>query len=525
MFRNKVLFKGDRPIFIISFLVTIAIFLYSGFFIRFQVALNDFWGVLYYAKHLTLTDPASLYNGFFPIGYAFLFRFIPYGYVAYFAFAINIVTMGLFAGWLSTLFFRMKKSAWAVIPVFLVTMFYPLIFCYGNTTGPDIGTAALAFGGIYFLWKSEFGEDRNIHQTRDDFLAGLLFGLAALFRSHGIIISGAVLLSYTAVMGIRQMWERKTIPITLALVFLIQVGVNLVSGHGPLETGQNFTAYITFNGGMDWWHIPPEAFNFSFFNQILQDPLRFIKLFIPLFLKLVVYGLPALFCVFLLQEPREKKFAWFALGTTVIYSGLVAIGTSATDRGPLPLVGTTILCAGLLGMELWSRGKKIIGSSKPLAGLALAGLAIAVIWVGSSWYESNQEFLALYREQSNIFRQVQDRLVTLGMKSPGEAFTNKFVLYFPDMPPYRPHMNGGWENYSLWGYREEFPEIPTDSWEKFIAECSKQKIKFLVLSPGASAASDFLGTLYNYEFTPPEVEFVGKIHYTRIFKIKDPLPK
>jgi hypothetical protein len=240
---------------------------------------------------------------------------------------------------------------------------------------------------------------------------------------------------------------------------------------------------------------------------------------------LVVYGLPALLCIFFLKEQREKKFAWFVLLVTVIYSALIAIGTSASDRGPIPLVGMASVCTGLLGMELWSRGKKVIGSSKPLVGLVLAVLAIASIGIGYLWYETNQEFLALYREQSNIFRQVQDRLVGLGMKSPGEAFTNKFVMYFPDMPPFRPHMNGGWENYSLWGYREEFPEIPTDTWENFIAECSRQKIKFLVLSPGASAASDFLGTLYNHEFNPPEVEFVGKIHYTRIFRIKDPLPK
>jgi hypothetical protein len=89
------------------------------------------------------------------------------------------------------------------------------------------------------------------------------------------------------------------------------------------------------------------------------------------------------------------------------------------------------------------------------------------------------------------------------------------------MPPFQPYSNGGWENYSLWGYRQEFPEIPTDSWENFVAGCASQKIRFLVLSPGAASASDFLGTLYNDEFHPDEVELVGKIGYTKIFKLKN----
>ena len=215
MFKNKALIKGDKYIFAISFLIAFAIYLASGIFIRFQVALNDFWGVLYYAKHLSLTEPASLYNGFFPIGYPFILRFIPYGYVIYFAFALNIFFAGLFAGCLSAFFFTMKRSGWGVIPVFIVTVFYPLVFRYTNTISPDIGTAAFSLGGIYLLWKDEFQDNQNNHQTRDDFLAGLLFGFSALFRGHGIISSIAILLSFSVVMGVRRLWSRKIIPIPI----------------------------------------------------------------------------------------------------------------------------------------------------------------------------------------------------------------------------------------------------------------------------------------------------------------------
>jgi len=520
MIKNNLSDKTDQYIFSLNFVIAIAIYTVSGFFIRFQMALNDFWGVLFYAKHLSLAEPASLYNGFFPIGYAFILSFIPYGYVTYFAYALNIVCAALFVGCLSVFFFTMKRSVWGVIPIFIVTVFYPLVFHYANAVSPDIGTAAFSLSGTYLLWKAEFRDNDTDHQTRDDFLAGLLFGLSALFRSHGIISAVAILFSYSVVMGVRRLWSRKTIVITLVLTFLIQVGVNLISGHGPLETGESFTAYITFYG-MNWWRIPPEAYHFSLIAQFFKDPVGFIQLFIPLFLNLVIYGLPSLLCIFFLQDSREKKYAWSVLLATILYSLIVAIGTSATSRGPFPVLGMAITCAGLLGMELLSRGRKIVGSSKPLAGLALVSLTILVLWFASSLYTADWRFLNVYQAQNQAFRTVETRLVHLGMKSPAEAFTNKLGLYFPDIPPYRPYSNGGWETYSLWGYRQEFPEIPIDSWENFISGCSAQKIKFLVLSPGAELASDSLGALYKGDFHPEEVELVAKIGNTKIFKFKN----
>ncbi|MCX6078724.1 MAG: hypothetical protein NTW32_04245, partial [Chloroflexi bacterium] len=351
-------------------------------------------------------------------------------------------------------------------------------------------------------------------------LAGLLFGFSALFRSHGIISSAAILLAYTAVMGIRKIWMKKAVPITLALVYLIQIGANLFSGHGALETGQNFTAYITFHTMMNWWHIPAEVYSFSVIDQFFKDPIGFIELFIPLFLALIYYALPALLCLFFLHEPLAKKFSWFALIATVVYAAPIAIGTSATDRGPFPVLGTAVICAGLLSAELWHRGQKVLAFSKVARAATVVILASAALWLAGSWFSTNWNFLNLYRGQSENFRIIETRLVAKGMRSPAEVFTNKFVLYFPDMPPYRPFMNGGWENYSLWGYRQEFPEMPTDSWETFISACSANNIRFLVLTPGADAVANFLDKLYSGEFQPEGLKLIANVGKTKIFQIK-----
>lgn len=518
MSESKILTSKNQYIFLITTLVAIVIYLLSSIYIRFQVTLNDFWGVLYYAKHLSISEPASLYNGFYPIGYPFLLSFVPYAYVTYFAFVINIISAGLFVGLISKFFFLMKDSGWGVVIVFLLTISYPLIFRYASTTSADMATAAFSIAGVYFLWKNEFQNSLHDHQMGNDVLSGLFFGLSAIFRGHGIIAAAAILLAYTAVTGVRRLWMRKTILIPLFFIYLIQIGVNLFSGHGALETGQNFTAYLTFNR-ISWLHIPPEAYSFSVVEQFFKDPIGFVKLFIPLFLRLIIYGLPACLCVFFLRNALEKKYAWFVFLATILYAIPIAIGTSATDRGPFPILGMAIICVGLLSMELWSRGRVFLSSSKSLRSLVIIILASTVLWIAGKWVSEDWNFLSFFRAQNENFRQIETKLVENGMKNSKEVFTNDLILYFPGVPPFSPYTNGGWENYSLWGYREQFPEIPTDSWETFISACSANNIKFIVLTPGAGSLAKFIGKLYNDKFQPAEVELISSVGNTKIFKV------
>lgn len=517
MFGTKPLTLNARIIFLAVFLIAAAIFFISGTYIHFHVVLNDFWGVLYYARHLSLSDAGSLYNGFFPIGYPILLHIVPDSLVIYFAFGLSIIFGGLFVGWTSGLFYLIKKSTWGAALLSLMTILFPLIFRYANTTSPDMGTAAFSMGGVYYLWKNEVTKGQNNHNILDDVICGVFLGISAIFRSHGIVSAAAILLAYIFTSGLAKLWQRKYIFIALSLVYFIQIGANLYSGHGAFETAQNFAVYITFHG-MDWWHIPPEAYTFSVVRALFNNPVGFMKVYIPLFLRLAIYGFPSFLCLFFWRNQLEKRYAWFVFLATIIYAVPVAIGTSSTERGPFPILGMAVTCAGLLCMELWRRLHNILSSSRILNFAAVVVLISAGFWITGNWVSEIWSFLVQNRAANADFRNVEKIVVQNGLKKPEEIFTNDFDFYLPNEPAFQPYRNGGWENFSLWGYREEFPQIPTDSWESFSTASSARKIKFLVLTPGAGSTAGFLGKLYNDKFIPPNVELVAEVNNIKIYK-------
>ena len=70
----------------IAYLLIYGVFsLLIGLYINFHVSVNDFWGNLYMAEHLDITNLESFYNGFYPLGYAVylkIFSFFPENFTA-----------------------------------------------------------------------------------------------------------------------------------------------------------------------------------------------------------------------------------------------------------------------------------------------------------------------------------------------------------------------------------------------------------------------------------------------------------
>ena len=65
---------------IIIYLLIYGLFcLFVGFLTNFHVYSNDFWGNLFMAEHLDISQPESFYNGFFPLGYAVYLRLFSFG--------------------------------------------------------------------------------------------------------------------------------------------------------------------------------------------------------------------------------------------------------------------------------------------------------------------------------------------------------------------------------------------------------------------------------------------------------------
>jgi hypothetical protein len=88
--------------------------------------------------------------------------------------------------------------------------------------------------------------------------------------------------------------------------------------------------------------------------------------------------------------------------------------------------------------------------------------------------------------------------------------------------PYRSRQIGNWSQDWVWGYADEFPPLPNDSWESFAAACREQGIRFLVLSPNSHYRGEIFPPIYNNEvdIVSLGLQFIAQRGNIRIYKFK-----
>ncbi|RMD66128.1 hypothetical protein D6833_01900 [Candidatus Parcubacteria bacterium] len=133
------------------------------------------------------------------------------------------------------------------------------------------------------------------------------------------------------------------------------------------------------------------------------------------------------------------------------------------------------------------------------------------------WVKQDNSFYQSALQRGKVLRRVEYVLLNHGLRSPSEVFTTSFNLYF-SFPPYHPRVNGGWDRFSLWGYNQEYPELPVVSLEGFLTACAEQGIRYLVLSPKAGLVADFLRDIYESRDTA-ELEFLAASGQLRIYQL------
>jgi hypothetical protein len=325
--------RKETVVILFAFLITTVLFLASAWYVQFHVPLNDFWGVLYYARNLSLAERASLYNGFYPIGYPLLLKLFPADGVIQAAFVSNVLLAGLLLASTAGLI-SLRDSFVAVAATGVGLLVHPLVVRYANTPGPDIGASAFVSCAVYFLWRDGFlGKDPPAHRM-SGIVSGVFLGLASLWRSHAIVISVAIILSYVLVMGPRALWSRREIVLAFAFVYSLQVITNILSGHGPFETAQKFNIYKTFNG-IDWGNIPGDLDakirSFSFFRLMFEQPLQVIHIIGPAFLAIAVYALPVVPGLIISKDLLTINYS-------VCFSGIIGCQPPCTDRYLVPVI-------------------------------------------------------------------------------------------------------------------------------------------------------------------------------------------
>ncbi|MBC7939431.1 MAG: hypothetical protein H7Z19_06635 [Chitinophagaceae bacterium] len=485
--------------FIGAAVVSLALLSWAAQYIQFHVGLNDFWGTVFYAKHMRWSDPASLHNGFFPIGYALLLKAFPYESIAPYAlFATGIFSALAIAA--STGLVAAGGTVVGALVAFAVALAYPPLLTYANIPGPDMGCVAFVSVAVWVLWRRSLRDGDMALTVQEAVVAGAMLGLAALWRNHGIVIAAAVIASYVAVMGLRPFRTRAALVLSFAALYSVQVAANLVSGHGPFETAvkANVYANLAVDPSFSYYAFPGKI-DQSVLDMLLVDPRRSVEYYVTQLKELTTLLWPALLCLLLARRAEVRKFALFAIASIGLYALPAAVGGS--PRAQLVLMPLFIAPAGLLVPAVLQQLKRPEGSGlllRPMAFRALAVVALAMLCLpqAARWLKHDLQAIRGHRLANQEFLEVERLLRLHGMQSPDDVYTDSFDLYLPHFPHYNPRAPGGWYLYSLHGYSERYPEFPRTTATDFRRACDQLGVRFLVLTPASAGFSDFLFRAY-----------------------------
>lgn len=531
-----------------------------GWFIQFHAASNDFWNILYYGRNMTLAEPESLYNGFFPFGYALLIGQMPFTYALPLAYLLNALLTGLFTASVSTLI-SYTQSIPAAILAFFCSIAAPFVFQNANTLSPDIGSLAFTSFAVFLLWRGYFeiafhhGDHRehrekllmtiapggvspprtaaehgekplktsvnSVPSVVDSLLIGTSLGLAFLWRTHAIVTAAAIFFGYFLLVGIRPIRSRALMVSAFVSLVLLQVIINLWSGHGFLETAQAFNIYKFFYGvDMTNPPTPAEMEKIPVIGMILDDPARTLELYIIPFKFLISFAWTSAACFLLSPRGKFSKYSLFSFLFILLYAIPVALGDSA--RAPLMLMGAYTSTLALLPVILSEQANKYFGPIKWSNGIVLILFVAAGMKTFYWWALQDIDFVRANRAERKSLVVIEQTLLLSGMKSPTEAFADRYDFYTPNTMPYRSRQIGNWSEDWVWGFSDEFPPLPNDSWESFAKACKEQGIRFLLLSPNSSYRGDFFPPIYDGEVEPETVglKYIGQRGKIRIYEFK-----
>jgi hypothetical protein len=316
-----------------------------------------------------------------------------------------------------------------------------------------------------------------------------------LWRNHAIVSSVAILFGYFIFAGIRPFRVSALMVGSFLCIIFLQVVVNLVSGHGAFETAQAFNIHKFFYGINDTYPpTPAEIEKFSFINTVMSNPKWALDLYLAPFKYLISFGWPAAACFLLSPRGRISRYSLSSLLFVLLYAIPVSLG--ASPRLAVIIMGAYVPSLALLAVVLTDLVGKKITPNKWALGLVTILFIAASAQLFYGWILYDVEFIRANHAERKVLSVVEQTLTTAGMESPTEVFADRYDFYTPHKMPYRSRQIGNWSQDWVWGFNDEFPPIPNDSWESFAAACKKQGIHFLVLSPNSFYRGDIFPPVY-----------------------------
>ena len=497
----------------------IALYLLAGLILGissgFVVSVNDFWGNWFYAKHMYADMPWSLYNANFPFGYQVvlsagirIFHPAVYGYILNLLFAAAL----LFVVYLFLQ--RIVPQKWALISVILLSL-YPRLFHYIHSAGADAGAVAFFIAGMLILFRQVLDANAGKAATYKWFAAaGLLLGLAALWRYHALVASALLLLSVFACLP--RIWKAlAACGITVLAVYSPQFVINLLTGHGLLETCHEINVYNLMHD-LNWYRVTELELSSSIIDVIAENPLRFAAMYAAGAIKLSVAALPCAAALIITRNANTRLISAVSLVFCLMYSAMFGLG--ASGRAVLILLPVSFLCTAILLAALEDahlRIKIVPSRARALFPAVLICLA-AIVFLAKDVIRINARIEAIA-----AYRRVEKTAREHGVKSGSQVFTSDFNIYFPSFISPRPVYNGGWARLATYRYNEIYPELRVDRLEDFFEDCASHDIRMLVLTEESKLLSAVMYSIYAGRLQDARIGSIGEVEKFRLFLIGD----
>lgn len=226
-------------------------------------------------------------------------------------------------------------------------------------------------------------------------------------------------------------------------------------------------------------------------------------------------------CFLLSPRGRFSHYALSSLIFVVLYAIPVSLGGS--PRLAVMLMGMYVSSLALLVVILMDMVGKLFNPNKwATASMGILFVAAGIrLFYGGILYDI--DFIRAARAERKVLSVVEQTLITAGMNSPTEVFADRYDFYTPNKMPYRSRQIGNWSQDWVWGFNDEFPPLPNDSWESFSSACKRQGIRFLVLSPNSFYRGDIFPPIYHEEvdIVSRGLEFIAQRGVLRIYKFSN----
>lgn len=156
-------------------ILVLILILFLGWSISWYMQHNDVWGILYYARKMTFEDLSSLYNKFYPIGYALILKSAPLHKIELSCHIVNALFVTISISQISRILSPALTGRWAVILAAFSYFLLPLNFKYAVTPSPDAPAAAFVALAAALMFNWDFFDDDKGRFSRAG-ATGMAFG-------------------------------------------------------------------------------------------------------------------------------------------------------------------------------------------------------------------------------------------------------------------------------------------------------------------------------------------------------------